>query len=98
MAKKIKDFSTSPSDFKETRLRPGEAVKPTHNDTHKHTHNDVYEPEQKEGKKGRIQFLTYESLLERLDTYATKRGVKKVAVFEAAMTAYLDMVDPLEEE
>lgn len=68
----------------------------THDDTDTHTHNhvDIKQPEQKEKKEKRIQLLTYESLVDRMDAYAAKRGVKRVAVFEAAVTAYLDMVDP----
>ena len=54
----------------------------------------MYEPEQKETKTKRIQLLTYESLINRMDAYAAKRGVKRVAVFEAAVEAYLDKVDP----
>ena len=55
---------------------------------------EVEEPEQKEFKNKRVQLLTYESLINRMDKYAAKRGVSRVAVFEAAMNAYLDMVDP----
>jgi metal-responsive CopG/Arc/MetJ family transcriptional regulator len=55
----------------------------------------VYEPEQKkEFKTKRIQVLTYESLIQRVDEYAAKRGVSRAAVFEAALEAYLDKVDP----
>ena len=66
----------------------------THN--HTHTHDDVHEPEQQERKQKRVQILTYESLIRRMDKYAAKRGVSRVAVFEAAMIAYLDKVDPQE--
>ena len=55
---------------------------------------EVEEPEQKELKNKRVQLLTYESLIKRMDKYAAKRGVSRAAVFEAAMNAYLDMVDP----
>ena len=65
-------------------------------DTPKFVQVNVSEPEQKERKVRKINFLTYESLDDRITAYAKKRGVKKVAVFEAAMTAYLDMVDPIE--
>ena len=68
----------------------------THNHTHTHTHDDVHEPEQQERKQKRVQILTYESLIRRMDKYAAKRGVSRVAVFEAAMVAYLDKVDPQE--
>lgn len=92
-AKKISPLGILPEDFKETRL-------PTHTPTHTHTHNDthseVYEPKQKEIKSRRIQILTYDKLINRMDAYAAKRGVNRVAVFEAAITDYLDRVDPQE--
>lgn len=66
----------------------------THNHTHGYKHNDIDEPEQRERKQKRVQLLTYESLISRMDAYAEKRGVSRVAVFEAAMNAYLDKVDP----
>ena len=64
--------------------------------THEHTHKDVEEPEQRELKQKRVQLLTYESLIKRMDKYAAKRGVSRVTVFETAMLAYLDKVDPIE--
>ena len=77
------------------RMKP-KTLTPEPTPTHNHTHDGVYEPEQKENKTKRVQLLTYESLVDRMDAYAAKRGVKRVAVFEAAMTAYLDKVDPQE--
>ena len=68
--------------------------KPTHTHTHKSKQPDVYEPVQKEVKTKRIQVLTYESLIKRVDAYASKRGVSRAVVFEAALEAYLDKVDP----
>lgn len=62
--------------------------------THDYKHDDIDEPEQRERKQKRVQLLTYESLISRMDAYAEKRGVSRVAVFEAAMNAYLDKVDP----
>ena len=56
-------------------------------------HIEFKEPEKRELKQQRVQFLTYESLIARMDAYAEKRGVKRVAVFEAAITAYLDKVE-----
>lgn len=67
-----------------------------HTHDYTHTHIDVKEPEQQERKQKRVQLLTYESLINRMDKYAAKRGVSRVAVFEAAMVAYLDKVDPQE--
>ena len=62
--------------------------------THTYTHDDVREPEQQERKQKRVQLLTYESLINRMDKYAAKRGVSRAVVFEAAISAYLDKVDP----
>jgi hypothetical protein len=66
----------------------------THKPTRDYKHNDIDEPEQRERKQKRVQLLTYESLISRMDAYAEKRGVSRVAVFEAAVNAYLDKVDP----
>lgn len=67
-------------------------------DTPKYLHMEVSELEQKELKNRKINFLTYGSLDDRLTAYAKKKGIKKVAVFEAAITAYLDMVDPIDKK
>ena len=97
-AKNITSLGLHPEDFQETRIPAGKEHAPTH--THEHTYTytqtDVYEPEQKETKTKRIQLLTYESLIQRMDAYAAKRNVSRVAVFEAAVEAYLDKVDPKE--
>jgi len=95
MAKK-RDFAISPDSFNETRLTDADTHDYTHTHNHTHVQTDVYEPQQKEIKSKRIQLLTYESLIKRMDTYAAKRGVTRVAVFEAAVEAYLDKVDPKE--
>lgn len=97
-AKRITSLGIHPEDFQETRIRPGQEQThtPTHTHDYTHTSADVYEPQQKETKTKRIQLLTYESLIQRMDAYAAKRGVKRVAVFEAAVEAYLDKVDPKE--
>lgn len=98
--KKISATGIHPEDFMETRIPEVELPEHKHDydDTHTHeyTHNhvDIKQPEQKERKKKRVQLLTLESLIDRMDAYAAKRGVPRVAVFEAAVTAYLDMVDP----
>ena len=81
----------------------------THNDVHIPTHNDVHnsghksahntkpvgisEPYAKEKKRKRVHLLTYESLIDRMDAYALRRGVKRVDVFETVMTAFLDQVE-----
>ena len=55
----------------------------------------IRQPTPKSPKKKHVHYLTHESLIRRMDAYALKRGVTKVAVFEAAMTEYLNRVDPL---
>ena len=105
MAKKrIFTEPPKPEDFGETLPPKKENEAPAYNYTH--NHNDVYadnhthayehikQPQQQERKKKRVQLLTLESLVDRMDAYAAKRGVPRVAVFEAAVAAYLDMVDP----
>lgn len=47
----------------------------------------------RELKKKRIQILTYESLVTRLDSYADRQHRSRAEVFEAAVTAYLDKYD-----
>ena len=44
-----------------------------------------------------LHILTHESIVDRMDAYAAKHGYTRVAVFEAAVTAYLDQVDPEEQ-
>ena len=107
MAKKKVIPPARPIDFNETRLRTGESVglnaqEHEHKQVHEHEHEQehkpvsVNEPEQKENKTKHLHILTHESLVERMDAYAAKRGVKRIAVFEAAMNDYLDRVDPQE--
>ena len=81
------------------------AHKPTHNDVHNPAHNSTHksaqaskragfqEPQAKERKKKRVHLLTYESLIDRMDAYALRKGVKRVDVFESVMTAFLDQVE-----
>ena len=80
------------------------AHKDVHSSTHKDAHNSAskgntsiksegfWEPQAKELKQKRVHFLTYESLIARMDAYAVHKGVKRVDVFEAAITAFLDQV------
>ena len=77
--------------------KPSEANQ-EHAHDYTHTHDDVLEPKQQERKQKRVQLLTYESLIARMDKYAAKRGVSRAAVFEAAMIAFLDKVDPIEKK
>ena len=77
-----------------TKTGTGDDTTHAHAYTHTHTDADVQEPEYQERKQKRVQLLTYESLVNRMDKYAAKRGVSRAAVFEAAVKAYLDKVDP----
>lgn len=92
-SKKTTAFGTSPDSFNESRRRGREDVQTsTHNHEYEHTHT-IQEPQAKERKRKRVQLLTYESLIARTDAYAEKRGVKRVEVVEAALTAFLDSVE-----
>ena len=62
----------------------------THEHTHKHDDDDVYVPTRKNIKDKRIQILTYESVVQRMDTYAKRHGLSRAEVFEAAVTRFLD--------
>lgn len=53
----------------------------------------VKEPQPKEKKTKRVQLLTYPSLIARMDSYAERKGVTRVDVFESAVTAFLDEFD-----
>lgn len=99
---KFKDKGLTGDKAKKGTDIPAQEYKDDYEDIHedkdapKHLHMEVSELEQKERKQRKVNFLTYESLDDRLTAYAKKKGIKKVAVFEAAITAYLDMVDPIE--
>jgi len=106
--KNITAFGTSPDSFNESRRSRRDNLDPAHKDVHNPTHKDVHnsaskmktspkdegfrEPEAKERKRKRVHLLTYESLIARMDAYAARKGVKRVDVFEAAITAFLDQV------
>ncbi len=55
--------------------------------------DSMKEPKARERKDKRIQILTYESLINRMDAYAQRQGVSRAEVFEAAVTAFLDKFD-----
>lgn len=90
--KKITSLGIHPEDFQETRLRSGEVVGNTHEHTHTHdhTHTHEHEPVAKEKKERRVQWLTYDSLVKRIDAYAKDRGVSRADVLEAGMDKYLN--------
>ena len=87
-------FENSPDSFGETRL-PVDVDTHTHkhtqehSDKHTHTHNHKHEPMAREKKSRRIQILTFDSLVDRMDAYAKKRGVSRAEVFEVAMEKFL---------
>ena len=73
-------------------------IKREHVYEHEHVHveqstGDFIKPEQKEKKDKNLHLLTYSSLIDRVDAYATKIGVKRVAVIEAAITDYLNRAE-----
>ena len=108
-SKKTTAFGTSPDSFNESRRPRGKSEdtthKSVHNSAHKPANNDVrksaskakqvgiHEPMARERKRKRVHLLTYESLIDRMDAYALRKGVKRVDVFETVMTAFLDQVE-----
>jgi len=86
MAKK-RDFAISPDSFNETRLTDADTHDYTH--THNHTHEHEHELVAKKRKTRRIQILTFDDLIDSMDTYAKELGVSRAEVFEAAVTKYL---------
>ena len=49
----------------------------------------LHEPVAKAKKQCRVQWLTYDSLVQRIDAYAKERGVSRAAVLEAGMEKFL---------
>lgn len=78
MAKKRVDFHTNPEDFNDTRLPKGGLgeAQPV----------EVI----RERKKRRVQLLTYDTLIDRMDTCAKNRGLSRAELFEKVMSEYLD--------
>lgn len=60
--------------------------------------SELVVPKQPERKRRKVQLLTYDSLVDRMDAYAAKMGVSRAVVFEAAVSAYLDQVDPVKKK
>ena len=93
--KKITSLGIHPEDFQETRLRSGESVANIHEHTHEHTHKYTqtheheHEPVARVKKDRRVQWLTYDSLIQRIDAYARERGVSRADVLEAGMEKFL---------
>ena len=85
--KKITSLGIHPEDFQETRLRSGESVASIHE--HTHTYEHEHEPVARVKKERRVQWLTYDSLIQRIDAYARERGVSRADVLEAGMEKFL---------
>ena len=49
----------------------------------------LHEPVARVKKECRVQWLTYESLVQRIDAYAKERGVSRAAVLESGMEKFL---------
>ena len=88
-------FVSSPDSFDETRLTDVDTHTQPYTDTHEHTHTHKHEhePVAREKKSRRIQILTFDSLVERMDAYAKKRGVSRAEVFEVAVEKFLSDVE-----
>lgn len=84
--KKITSLGILPEDFNETRLRSNDV----HEHEHEHTHTHEHEPVARVKKDRRVQWLTYESLVHRIDAYAKERGVSRADVLEAGMEKFLN--------
>jgi hypothetical protein len=49
----------------------------------------IHEPVARIKKERRVQWLTYDSLIQRIDAYAKERGVSRADVLEAGMEQFL---------
>ena len=91
--KKITSLGIHPDDFQETRIPAGESIVHTHEHeaehTHTHNHTHEHEPVARIKKDRRVQWLTYDSLIQRIDAYAKERGVSRADVLEAGMEKFL---------
>lgn len=87
--KRITSFDIHPEDFQETRLRSGEVVSATHEHEHTHKHTHEHEPVARVKKDRRVQWLTYDSLIQRIDAYAQERGVSRADALEAMAEKFL---------
>lgn len=61
-------------------------------DKHTHTHDDTHTHTQqvKETKTRRVQLLTYQSLVDRMDAYGAAHQMSRAEVVEMAVTYFLD--------
>ena len=78
MAKHKPAFQVNPEDFNDTRL----------------THGGLGETQPvemvRERKKRRVQLLTYDRLVDRMDACAKSQGLSRAELFEKVMTNYLE--------
>lgn len=66
-------------------------VTPTQADVDVSTHDYTHKPVvKKERKTKRIQVLTYESLIDRVDEYAKARDISRAEVIEMALNIFLE--------
>jgi hypothetical protein len=59
-----------------------------HNPTH--THDDTQSRVVKETKTRRVQLLTYDSLINKMDAYGKIHGLSRAEVFEVAIKTFLE--------
>lgn len=74
------------SKFGLTDNLPDPKTEPTH--THKYTHDDTQEIKRKR-KNRRVQILTYDELVDRLDDYCKKHDISRAEVFEKVINQFL---------
>ena len=78
MAKHRPNFTVDPADFNETRLPNGGLGEAPATEV------------VRERKKRRVQLLTYDKLVDRMDACAKNRGLSRAELFEKVMSDYLD--------
>ena len=61
----------------------------SHEEKPANEHTHVHEPVARIKKERRVQWLTYDSLVQRIDAYAKERGVSRADVLEAGMEKFL---------
>ena len=72
--------------FGVTDMIPAPKAKTTH--THDYTHDDTQEIKRKR-KNRRVQILTYDDIVDRLDRYCKKNDISRAEVFEKVINQFL---------
>ena len=62
--------------------------KPLSTHTHEYTHDDTQEIKRKR-KNRRVQILTYDDIVDRLDRYCKKNDISRAEVFEKVINQFL---------